>query len=646
MGFGWAGNILRIDLSRKKIVREPTERYARQFIGGRGVNVKILFDEINPRISAFDKDNLLIFGVGPLAGASPLCSSRTEVTTKSPQLTAGFLGQSNFGGHFGSELVYAGFDHIVIRGIAEKPTYLWINNDEVELKDATHLWGKGCIETQATIQGDLADEDIEVAAIGPAGENRVAYASIVHQTSDAAGRMGTGAVMGSKMLKAVAVRGTGKIDVACPERLAEEVEEAYSAITSAPMYKELSTYGWSGSVVSNLKIGFGVVGNFELGYWEPLVKYGDGKFFVDKYAVKSVGCQGCPVRCMHFVEVPGVGAGVHHCLSYGSFTMPIWNHDTRFMFRLSQLCNHYGLDFGSVGGIIGWLTELCHRNILDYRDLDGIELRRGDKEAILTLVDKIVKREGIGNVLAEGTLKAARKIGKGSEEYVMHTRGMDKHPYEFRAFHGYALATSIASRGDVIRINPTWEIGYYLSTYDANAIRENAMKFVGKEKWEKALDPNEYEGKAEMVYYFENATIAVDCLSFCKHVIPYHISYSLEIPVNLYNAITGDEMTVDRILETSVKIRNIERAFEAREGLTRSDDTLPERFFTEPVSGGVSNGKILDRAKFEMMKDEYYALRKWNVETGNPERRGLEEQGLKWVADNLETYGALTKKSS
>jgi aldehyde:ferredoxin oxidoreductase len=635
LGFGWAESILKLDLTHKKIVKEPTAKYANEFIGGRGINVKILYENVNPKISPFDPDNLLIFGVGPLVGASPLCACRTEVTTKSPQMVTSFLGETNFGGHFGSELKFAGFDHIVIKGRSDRPIYLWINDGQVEIKDASELWGKNTVETQTIIKEELGDENIQVACIGPAGENLVTFANILHGIGHAAGRLGAGAVMGSKKIKAIAVRGTNPIDIANPKKLIEECETLYNLIKSAPNYKELSTYGWSTELGGMFKAGFAIVGNWELGYWEPMDKYGRGEYLVDKYARKSVGCQGCPVHCMHVFEIPNVGYGMSKCLSYVSFTSNLWNYDLEFLFKLSLLGNEYGLDWNSLPVIIGWLMELYARGIINEKDTDGIALKRGDKDAILTIIQKIIKREGIGDILAQGITPAAKKIGRGSEKYAVQIKGIDPQPLEFRVVHAYALAAAVG-RPDGIRANPVLETSVWgLGVKDSEKI---SKEIFGTEK---AIIPWEYEGKAAMVRYYENSIAAVDSLSFCKHVIPCHFTISLKIPANLFQAITGKNMTEHTLLQVGEKIRALERAFEAREGVTRKDDVLPDRFFNEPVHGGVAEGRILDREKFEKMKDEYYALRGWDIKTGNPTRKRLEELGLKDVANDLEKWRKL-----
>jgi len=638
MEFGWAGSILEVDLTHGKIAKESTAKFAKEFIGGRGINVKILYDRLSPRVSPFDPENIVIFGTGPLAGASPLCSGRTEVTTKSPQMTAGFLGEAAFGGEFAAELKFSGFDHIVIMGRAEHFSYLWINNGEVELRNASEIWGKGCMETQAIIAEELSDEDIKVACIGPAGENLVTFANIIHGIGHAAGRCGTGAVMGSKKLKAIAVRGTKSVETADPQELMRESERLNNLIKSAPNYKEFSTYGTATELGGMLKTGLAAVGNWELGYWEPLDRYGRGEYLVDEFAKKSVGCQGCPVRCMHVFDVPGIGYGMTKCLAYVSFSSNIWNYDVRFLFKLSLLGNDYGLDWGSLGGIIGWLMELYAKGIINENDLDGIALKRGDKEAILAIAHKIIKREGIGDVLAQGIIPAARKIGRGSEKYAIQNRGIELHPIEFRAFHAWGLASTIGTRPDGIRANPVLETSIWgLGIQDS---REVSKRLFGTEK---AIVPSEYEGKAALVRYYENAIAAVDSLSFCKHVIPCHFAATLDIPANMFKAITGEDMTHDMLIQLGEKIRTMERAFEAREGLTRKNDALPEKLFNEPVRGGFSEGQIADREKWERMKDEYYALRGWDTETGNPTRKTLEELGLKYIADDLETWGKLPK---
>lgn len=638
MEYGWAGSILKVDLTTGKVNQESTAKYAKEMIGGRGINVRICYDSLNPTISPFDPENLIVFGTGPLAGTSPLCAGRTEVTTKSPQMTAGFLGETAFGGDFAPELKYSGFDHIIITGKAKQPTYLWITNDHAELRNANEIWGAGCMKTQEIIQEELKDEDIKVACIGPAGENLVTFANIIHDIGHAAGRMGAGAVMGSKKLKAIAVRGTKSLGIADPQKVMEETEKLDKLIRNAPNYNDLSTLGWSNELGEMFKTGLAMVGNWELGYWEPVDKYGRGECLVAKFAKKSVGCQGCPVRCMHVFDVPGIGYGMTKCLAYPSFTANIWNYDLKFLFKLSLLGNDKGFDWCSLGGILGWLMELYTKGIIDESDLDGIALKRGDHDAILAITQKIIKRDGIGNILAQGILPAAKKFGKGSEKIAIQNRGIEYHPQEFRAFHGWGLASTVGSRPDGIRANPVLETSIWGLGIEDN--KEVSKRLFGTEK---AIIPTEYEGKGALVQYYENAVAAVDCLSFCKHVIPCHFRIYLDIPAKLFQAVTGKKMTHKMLIQLGEKIRTLERAFEAREGLTRKDDALPEKLFNEPVKGGALDGHTANREMWEQMKDDYYALRGWDKKTGNPTRETLEKLKLKDVADDLEKWEKLPK---
>jgi aldehyde:ferredoxin oxidoreductase len=297
------------------------------------------------------------------------------------------------------------------------------------------------------------------------------------------------------------------------------------------------------------------------------------------------------------------------------------------------------MDWLSLSSIIGWLMELSAKGIINTNDTDGLPIERGNKETILTLTKLIAKREGIGDILSNGILKAAKKIGRGSEKYAMQTRGLEKHPYEFRAFLGHALSSAVGNRGDSIRGIVLLETSIWGSD-GVNEKKELAKKMFGSEK---AILPDKYEGKAKMVHYYENAIAAVDSLSFCKFIIPLHFKTTLEIPVTLFTLVTGENISINKLLDIGEKICTIERAFNAREGLTRKDDMLPERFFNEPVKGGFSNNKILDYEKFEAMKSEYYTLRGFDITTGNPTKKRLEEMGLKEVADDLAKWDKLPR---
>ena len=366
--YGWAGKILRVDLTRKKITIEPTMKYAIDFLGGKGVNAKILFDEVPPEVKPFDPENRIIFGTGPLTGTLAPSAARCNVTTKSP--LTGIFGDANVGAYWGPELKFAGYDHIVIYGRSEKPVYLWINNDEVEIRDASHLWGKDTFETQEIIKKELGDPEIQIMCIGPAGEKKVRFANIVTGTSDSASRTGVGAVMGSKNLKAIAVRGTKGINIAKPDEFENICYEIREAIKKSPIWQ---AFGISMSDAFKMYIASGTIayGNkdprvppgFDM---ETFIKKMDE--FTEKYKVRNVGCFSCPLRCQALFHVPGIGSAKLTCERWQQALTHSKVLDFEFNLQCFILVQKYGMDLYSATATIAFIIDLFKKGNKTKRD--------------------------------------------------------------------------------------------------------------------------------------------------------------------------------------------------------------------------------------------------------------------------------------
>jgi len=625
----YAGKILRMNLSNGEITTEPTMNYAPRFLGGRGINQCILYREVSPAIWPFDPANRLIFGTGVLVGTAAPAAARYTVESKN--VFTGGVGSANAGGHLGPELKFAGYDHVIIQGRSRRPSYLWLDDDKVEIRDAEHLWGKTTWETDDMIREELGDEDIQVASIGPAGENLVRAACVTNNGGDAAGRCGLGAVMGSKNLKAVAVRGSGEISVAKPDEFMHLVEALWEKVIHNDALQAYMQWGTTFIPERDNQISCNPVRNFQDGFWDPeKIQKTNSKTLMEQYATRRLACFGCPVACSFYLKVSkgdfrgteGKGFPANALKDLGC-RLDVDNLPA--IIKAYVLCSQYGLDIDNTSGAIAWAMECYEKGLLTRKDTAGLELEWGNYEAVLELIRRMALREGIGDLLAEGSKRASRIIGKGSEEYSMNIKGQEL--YEpLRTLKGWAFGVIMSPTG-----------GGHLrgaSTCEATKIsREAGERFYGVPT---AGDRKAYAGKAKLVAYFENFKAVVDCLNICYFVTQWASPYLINPQdlAALFSAATGWPMTAEELMQIGERIHNMERAFNAREGMRRVNDLPPARFF-EPIPSGPGKGECLDRAKLEQMLDEYYKLRGWTTD-GVPTRAKLEELDLAYVADELE----------
>ena len=635
--FGWAGKNLRVDLSKRKVVKEPLNKeLVHRFIGGRGINSKTLFDELEPGINPYSPDNKLIFGTGPLAGTFAPASARWTVTTKSP--LTGILGDAHAGGHWAAELKFAGYDHIVLQGKAKKPVYLSIDDCDIELRDASEIWGEDTWKTQRFIKEDLGDPNIQVVCIGPAGERLVRFACIIHSLKRAAGRTGMGAVMGSKNLKAIAVRGTGVVRVAKPGKFRKVVRKLRETILNSPEYGTTSTQGTTSLTELLNEVGRLLVKNYQRSTIpnEDLDAISGSTLF-KKYVVKNRSCFACPVHCSAFFKVTeGPYAGVcgdrpeYGCIGANGPNCGI--HSLPSLLKINNLLNQYGLDAVSFGHTMGAAMEWYQRGIITRKDTEGICLEWGNSEAYIKMMEKVAKREGFGDILAEGALRAAKKIGKNAANYVQHVKGLEIHS-EVRPYKGFALHFPTATRGaDHLR-------GFPFHIEFIEAPKELLDEITDDETIANNLKNRDtYEHKEISVTWCQHQSALIDSLGLCDFIstgLSYMLPNRASTMTKLFYAATGVEMSTENLEKVGERIYNVERAFNVREGITKKDDILPNRMFDEAVVNGPAKGAIITRAKFEEMRERYYKLRGWDLESGIPTRRKLEELGLKDVADEL-----------
>lgn len=643
MALGWSGQILRVDLSDMRSQTEDTEPYARSLIGGKGINVKVVYDEVGLKTSAFDPGNRLCFGPGVLTGTLAPAAGRMKVTSVSPH---GLLASSGIGGFIGAEIRHAGYDNIVVQGRSDRPVYLHIHDHSVEFRDAAHIWGKGTQETQRLIKEELGDS-VEIMCIGPAGESLVNFAVILTGMGSVAGRHGLGSVMGSKRLKAIAVQGTRPIRIANPEEFVSACEEAHRWLRESESMHAQAIEGDGDRHTLGLGYDAGAVplGNWEEDAdWDEVPGFGEADEFWNQYAVHQYGCIGCPVDHFHVFRVPGVGTGLTKCAGWGSFAANVWTNDRKVMFHASHLCNHYGLDVTSTGNAISFLMELYHKGIITEKDTDGLPMRRGHENVIISAIHRIGKQEGFGELFRNGVLGAARKIGKGAEQCAMVVSGEPIEPYEVRAYKSEALAAALNSGN--IGESLTFEYGYYFA--DPEAVEKFAEETCGTKE---AAVPSSYEGKAISIWDYENRIVACDLLGACGWVFMNWTgggadTSSLQVPAKLFSLATGRDTSEADLLLAAQRCKTLERAFDVRRGKRRKDDTLPRRLFETAVPGGRFKGERLDRARFDKMLDEYYGLRGWDSQ-GIPtpetfDRLGLSSEG-KLFTEELQQKGSQKK---
>jgi aldehyde:ferredoxin oxidoreductase len=536
----------------------------------------------------------------------------------SPQ--TGILGDSNAGGFFGPELKFAGYDQVIIQGRADHPVYLWIEDDAVELRDARGLWGQDVWDTTSAIKRELGDTDVQVAAIGQGAENGVRFAGVFVNLNRPAARTGMGAVMASKNLKAVAVRGTGLIPVADMVRFGEIIERLDQVIYNHPEYEIRCRLGTTKLIKALDSIGGLPTRHFQRGSFEEADSV-SGEAIEELYKIKSKACFACTIPCSRFLVMddprfPGLRLEGPEYEPLAGFTARVSNGDLALALKCIDLANRYGVDAIALSEVISWAMECYQRGLLSREEADGLDLTWGNGETILTLIHKVAHREGFGDFLADGVKKAAERLGRGSEAIAMHGKGLEVFQADVRSIKAYGLGNAVASRGaDHLRSEPWFEF--------SNDPEEGIRRYGIPETAFRL----EYKGKGLVVKHFEEMAAIADATGVCKNTYNNMEVLDWEGTAELLRAATGWDLTGQEVQRIGERIVNLERLFIAREGITRQDDTLPRRFLEEPLpeGSGPSAGSVLE---LEPMLDEYYRARWWDVETGLPTREKLEELGL------------------
>jgi len=609
--FGYAGRILRIDLSTGKTKVSPLSvEYAKKYIGGIGLGMRLLIENSKPGIDPLSPENPLILTTGPFSGTmAPTGGNGHAFVSKSP-LTNG-VGEAKSHGFFGAELKRAGYDAVIFENKAEKPVYVWIDDDSIRLMDAKHIWGKSPKETEDALREDLGDYYIRVASIGLAGEKLARVACIMNDTTRAAGRTGMGAVMGSKNLKAIAVRGTKDVSVAKPDEFLEFVKMMHERM-KGPATVKYRTLGTPLNVLVHNSLGALPTRNFTNAIFEGAEKV-SGEYLNEHFVVRINGCSSCAMRCEHIAVVPeGPYKGTTTRVEYE----PLWAFGPHCgvdrmdaIIKAMELCNYYGLDSLSTGNIVGFAMDCYEHGILTRKDTDGLELEFGNAEAMVELVHKIGKREGIGDILAEGVKRAAEKIGKGAEKYANHIKGLEMTGYDIRGLKTAAIGYAVSFRGA-----------------DHNRHGAYGLDLKG------TVDRFKVEkGRAKLVIDLENLYTIIDSLIVCKFSRGTYYEGFKDL-AQYYTLVTGIEMTPEELELTGERINNLGRLFNIREGFTRKDDHLPPKVMSTPIPDDtVSKGSYITQKELDLMLDDYYATRGWTKD-GVPTLEKLKDIGLEDLA--------------
>ncbi len=614
--YGYGGKLLYVDLSRGEVrERELDAGFAQTYGGGNGFGARLLYDLVKAGTDPLGPKNCLIFTPGAFCGSLVPEASKSGFYARSP-LTGAF-GEAMLGSGIGAELKFAGYDALVVLGKAKRWSYLWIDDGEVSIRDAPHLVGHTTSETLKIIRKDLSDKDLMVACIGPAGERLVRFACIDSDFRQA-GRTGLGAVMGSKRLKAIAVRGSQDLELADAKLMEKLLVEWYDRITTHPSAIGDIKYG-TGEFIGTLNEVHGV---FPTRNWQDSAFEGyhtiAPQYWVPKYSIKTKACHTCIKPCSKvFVINEGPYAGTvvdgPEFETQYSLGANVGNSDPEVLAKANELCDELGIDTISAGVVIGWAMECYGRGLITEKDTGGLKLEFGNAEAILKLLELIAKRQGIGDLLADGVRNASNKLGKGLEAFALHVKGLEPPAYDARGLKGVGLAFAVSTRGAC----------HLRACAYAPELSGGWWKF-------KRVDRLSAKGK-RYVKTIEDVMSLYDVMGVCK--FSRHFYFVEELP-DFFKAVHGFKFNTKDLLMLGERVYNLERAFNAREGFTRKDDVLPSRVMNEPIRDGPSQGSVITQEELNQMLDDYYAARGWAKE-GVPTRAKLEELGLKDIADDL-----------
>ncbi|MBE9525315.1 MAG: aldehyde ferredoxin oxidoreductase family protein [Chloroflexi bacterium] len=643
MTCGYTGKILRVNLSNSTVtVEEPSDNFYRKYMGGSALNLYYLLKEMPVGIDPLGPDNMLALSVGVTTGTPISGQSRLTVTAKSP--LTGAIGDSQSGGFFPAKLKFAGFDAIIITGKASSPVYLWVHDGQVEIRKASHLWGQLTGPCQQTIRKELGDTKAEVLQIGPAGENRVRFAAIMSMCNRANGRTGMGAVMGSKNLKAIVAQGNTKPNLADKKSLNVLVRWGADAFPNSAA-AGLGKFGTSEIINIQHEAGGLPSYNFNSGVFDGW-KAIDGSTIYDtilkgreikkqdRYGRDT--CYGCIIRCKRVVEIKGGpfqvdplygGPEYESICTLGSYcgidNLPA-------IAKANELCNKYGLDTMSTGATIAWAMEASEAGELTREDTGGLTLKFGDSETMVKLVEMIAKREGFGDILAEGSERASQRLDLG-KEFLITSKSQEAPAHMPHVKRGLGLIYAVNPFGadhQSVEHDTAYESDYEFF--------KDRLALLGLDKQQEFLSLG--SEKIRFVKKTQQLYSIMDSLCLCQFVFgPTWQLYGPDEMVQLVHAVTGWDVNIQELLLVGERRLNMMRAFNAREGFTKEHDTLPHKFFNRALEGGPTDGFKLDQALYESALSEYYRQVGWDEKSGIPKRETLEALDLNWVADDLKS---------
>jgi len=618
--YGYAGKQLRISLNNRKVTVENIDpKVLRKYIGGAGYGARILYDELKKGIDPLSKANKLIFATGPLSLNRIPGGGSAMVCFKSPLTNA--WSESRFGTDFGPDLKRAGYDAVIVEDRSEKPVYIVIDDEDIEIKPAEHLTGKSISEKIKMIRDELDNQKISVMCLGPAGEKLVKIA-VALSDQRAAGRCGVGAVMGSKNLMGIAVKGSKEVSAAQPEKLKEAIRKAVKAVRENEIAAGFKEHGTTGEMVPNDAAGDWPTKNWHSNHWGKAEKIYDE--FYNNNLVKNHACyRGCPIACGRIAEVKEgkYKTPVHEGSEYESlsaFTAFVLNDNIEAAIHATYLCNEYGIDTISAGAIIAFAMECYEHGVIKKKDIGDLDLSWGNPDALPELVRLISMREGIGDILAEGVKIASEELGKGSEKFAIHGKGLEAPAHDARSGKALAVTYGTANRG-MCHIHPLEGMAYDSGKLDFGMIKYGLPDPNTVHRWDE-------KGKGKSVKILQDGLILPDILSTCKFFM--YAGLNIDNYADMLSALTGWEIDGWELLKVGERVTNLQRLFNMREGFGRNDDLLPERVKKIPAFGVYKDEQRCAIEDYEGMLDEYYEARGWDLKTGKPSKDKLRELGL------------------
>jgi len=629
----YAGKILRVNLSNGEIKTESTYKYVNDWLGSAGIAIKILFDELEPGLNPYDPANIIVFGTGVLQGTTAPGACKMTISTLSP-MTGGW-GTSASDSYLGGHLKRAGYDLLIVSGKAHTPVYLYIEDETIEIRKAENLWGQTTWDTVDILHNDLNDPSLNVICIGPAGENLVRGACVIQDKVRAFGRCGTGAVMGSKLLKAVIAKGSGAISIAQPERFLDIVKKSRTRILNTENTKTFQKYGTYGAYElkqENCQMNYK---NFqELILPDKLFKVLDTRKIIDRYKIGRSCFPSCPIGCGQVLHLKdgkfrGLKTEKSQWEAFSTLQTRLAVEDPQFVIKANALANQLGIDVDMVGGTIGWAIECFEKGIISKKDTGGMKLMWGDVDQIIKLIKMISYREGFGDLLAEGCTRASEVIGRNSKYYCMQIKKQEL--YEpCRGAMAWALGTVVSTRGG----GHTTGVPQFETINNLDPKRMSKLYGIDPED----VNPLEYKGKPEIVFFTEILQRVANCLGICHfNTIWFDLDYiGLEDMAELYSSAAGLEISPDEFKTITLRQLNLEKVFNIRHAkFGRKDDLPTARDLSEPIPAGRLAGWKIDYDKWNAMLDNYYELHGWDKKTSYPEKETLDKLGIGYAYKDI-----------